>query len=414
LWAAPRGAEWAWKLPSFSPHVALATLIGTRTLHMALGLGLLIGLIALFYRRWFCRWVCPTGTCVDATSRLGRRCGRRPPRLPAVGQWVVLVTLGGACLGYPLLLWLDPLAIFSAPFTWAEHRTEAPVYWSAAILPFLLLISVIFPHAWCQRLCPLGALQELLFRPVAALRRGRTASDDDALAAEKLLVTGRRALLFGALGLIGASFVRRQRAASAARPLRPPGACDEQQFTGLCIRCGNCTRACPAQIIQPDTGQETLVGWLASIARSDDVPATIADAIAPLSGWQAPIVRFDTDYCREDCTRCTDACPSGALQPVALADKQQTRIGFPRVDMDICLLGDGRDCFICRAHCPFEAISMRFDEEIYALTPQVDPDRCPGCGACQVACPTQPDKAIAVEPLPVSSGPAERADAQAK
>jgi MinD superfamily P-loop ATPase len=84
---------------------------------------------------------------------------------------------------------------------------------------------------------------------------------------------------------------------------------------------------------------------------------------------------------------------------VALADKQSAAIGFPRVDMDICLLGDDRDCAICRTHCPFEAISFRFDEETYTLTPQVDPLRCPGCGACEVACPTQPAKAIVVEPL---------------
>jgi len=41
-----------------------------------------------------------------------------------------------------------------------------------------------------------------------------------------------------------------------------------------------------------------------------------------------------------------------------------------------------------------------FDEQLYTLTPCVDLQRCNGCGACQVACPTQPRKAIVVRPMP--------------
>jgi ferredoxin len=141
------------------------------------------------------------------------------------------------------------------------------------------------------------------------------------------------------------------------------------------MRCGNCVRACPAKVIQADSSDRGVFGWL------------------------APVVRFTEDYCREDCTRCTEVCPSGALAPVTVEGKQRALIGFPRVDMDVCWLGDDRDCAVCRTHCPFDAISFRFDEETYTLTPEVNPERCPGCGACEVACPTQPTKAIVVYPL---------------
>ncbi len=58
-------------------------------------------------RRWFCRWVCPTGLCADGASRVGLKLGLRGTRLPAVGTWIAIVTLGGACLGYPIFAWLE-------------------------------------------------------------------------------------------------------------------------------------------------------------------------------------------------------------------------------------------------------------------------------------------------------------------
>ncbi len=105
---------------------------------------------------------------------------------------------------------------------------------------------------------------------------------------------------------------------------------------------------------------------------------------------------------------CTVVCPSGAISPVSGEHKLQAIIGVPEVDMTICLLGADRECALCRNHCPYGAIRFAFDEVQYTLTPQVDLRRCPGCGACQVACPTQPRKAIVVRPLAdhadVSSG----------
>jgi ferredoxin-type protein NapF len=183
----------------------------------------------------------------------------------------------------------------------------------------------------------------------------------------------RRAVLCGAIGAAWAAGTRAARA-EGPHPLRPPGARAEADFVGLCIRCGNCVRACPAKIVQPDPGKHGLAGFM------------------------APILHFRADYCREDCTRCMDVCPSGALTRLSLEEKRHAPVGLPRVDMAVCLLGDDRECSVCRNECPYDAITFVFSETDYTLTPQIDPAKCPGCGACEAACPTAPHKAIVVHP----------------
>jgi ferredoxin-type protein NapF len=208
-------------------------------------------------------------------------------------------------------------------------------------------------------------------RPNAQLQSLRSRENQPAQPARQRIA--RRTVLGLAIGAAWAAatgFVR----GAAPRPLRPPGAVDEPDFLGLCIRCGNCSRVCPAGIIQADLMDHGLAGLL------------------------APVIRIEDDYCRADCVACTEACPSGALVRLTLDSKLQARIGFPHVDMNVCLLGDGRECAACRNECPYEAIHYEFCEIEYTSVPQVDLDRCNGCGACQMACPTTPDKAIVVRP----------------
>lgn len=376
LWPVFPGSEAV--LPSLSAFTASAALLAERALPLAAWLGIAAGLIAVVRHRWFCRWVCPTGLCADCASRVGSRLGRRRARLPAVGQWIAVITLGGAIVGYPLLLWLDPLGLFTALFRLGGSSWDLGVWYSAAAVAVLLVASVAWPNVWCGQVCPLGGLQDLLaFIPrwrAAIWRRLRRAPANAAAPPRASGVrVARRTVLGLALGTVWASTAGLLRG-NPAQPLRPPGAVDDPAFVGLCLRCGNCVRACPTGIIAADETGHGLAGFL------------------------APALRFDRGYCREDCVRCTEVCPSGALALLPLAHKPQVQIGLPSVDMDICLLGYDRECSACRRFCPYEAVRYVFAEETYTLVPRIDPQRCNGCGACELACPTKPKKAIQVRP----------------
>lgn len=375
-------------IPSLSPFVDAASLLATRTFQPTMLIGLLVAVAAVARRRCFCRWVCPTGLCVSAASRLGRQLGRRCPKTPSFGPWIAWGSLGGALLCYPAFLWLDPLVMFSGMFgVCLQHLW--PAAWAAALaLPAAMILSLLLPGMWCRRVCPLGDLQDSLShvgRMIATACRKKTSPHDDggALTTETSLPADAqkhrrrqmlRAVLAASIGTLWAATAHAMRIA-IRRPLRPPGARDDTSFVGLCVRCGNCIRICPSRIIEYDLGEHGIAGFL------------------------APILRFREEYCRKDCGRCMEVCPSGALSRQLLDEKQRAIIGLARVDMNMCLLSDDRECGICRNRCPYDAISLVFSDSDYTLTPIIDPHKCPGCGACEVACPTNPVKAIRVFPL---------------
>ena len=363
---------WApWRLATMaivaaSPLVAIGSALAARAVGLATLAALPVLVMVTLRRRWFCRWLCPVGLLSEQAGRLGSAAGRRAPRIAPVGHWLALVTLGGACLGYPALLWMDPLALL-AGFVgagWTGLATTAA--WAAvAGFPVVLVLSFLTPGLWCARICPLGATQELL--ALFARRACRNADGGD----EPGWRLGRRIVLAGGLGAASAMLARRS-AGGPPRPIRPPGALDEARFRGVCVRCGNCVGTCPTRILHPDLGSHGLLGLL------------------------APVVRFEGGYCLEDCCRCGEVCPSGAIARIGVFQKKTTRMGLASVDMGLCLLSEGRECSICRNCCPYDAIETAFSEEEYTTVVAIDRERCPGCGACEAACPTSPRKAIVV------------------
>ena len=358
-------------VPALSSFVAVTSILATKTIQPILSLGLVSGFVALFRHRWFCRWACPTGLCLDGASCLGKRLKRKPCQTMSVGRWLLALTLGGAILGCPLFLWCDPLALFSGVFLLAEQHQQLACAVSFLLVMLLLIFSLLWPHVWCRGLCPLGAFQDLLSvmsRFVRSIPRPATDKPDCNYSGHPV---ARRTILGLLVGVTSAGILRLT-GGKPSRPLRPPGAVDELTFKGLCTRCGNCIRSCPHDIIRRDTGQYGFTSIL------------------------TPVLTFNENYCREDCNRCTLVCSSGALAGVDLDNKPDIRIGIAQVDMNLCLLGEDHECSACMRWCPYNAIRYVFSETQYMLVPVIDAGKCNGCGACEVACPTSPRKAIRV------------------
>ncbi len=356
-----------------SPFVALSSIIARRSIGVGAVLALIVAVVSSFKKRWFCLYLCPTGFLLENTSRVGLRRTRWWAKLPPVGRYFAILTLVGAVAGYPVLMWMDPLCIFSSPFAVDKATNPISVFLVCLGLGVLVGATFVFGMAWCVRICPLSGLQDMLFYARKALWTRLTAS-----APPQKSVGARRAFFAGAGGALLALGARRLGAARYRKSdtlLRPPGAVPEDRFAGLCIRCNNCVHACPSKIIQPDTGRE-----------------------AGLAGFGAPIIRFDRDYkyCLETCNDCTQVCPTGALTPLPLEQKNKYIIGEALPDNNICLTALGKkECNACEHACPYDAVKITWDEAQYIAYPVVN-DKCVGCGACEVVCPTTPVKAIRV------------------
>ena len=359
------GPAWlAGLVPSLSPFNAL--------LAVAAGAGglFLLGAVAIaaacvFAPRAFCRWLCPVGTCHDAlTCRLKKRTWAG--RVPQIGPWLLFIGLGAALTRYPLFGWLDPLVLFNAAFGATRDHLGLWDWLAAAGLPLLLILSLAAPGLWCGKLCPLGALQDLLRFPLRQTVWG-------AAREKEIAALSRRAFLGLGLGA-GYRLALPPGREKGAEVIRPPASGPSARFTRLCARCGACVRACPSGILRYGGEGRGLASVL------------------------APEVFFDNDYCHTACAACGQACPTGAIPKFAAKDKFAKPLGVAKVDANECLLSQNRECGACVGVCPQEALDLAWDPAEMVSRVVVDPKKCTGCGYCEYVCVSTP-KAICVKAI---------------
>ena len=391
-------------LQQASPFVVVSSSIAARSIGVGAILALIVAVVSSFKKRWFCLYLCPTGFFLENTNHIGLRKVSWWRNCPPIGRYVAVLTIVGAVFGYPVLLWMDPLCIFSSPFAMNKSTSVVSVILVSLGLGVLVGATFLFGMLWCVRICPLSGLQDMLFAARKALwtrmaantptrkfveesSGGRSFSSDmklvqisgaSAPAAAHRFNAARRVFFAGGAGALlafGARALGAARYRKSDTLLRPPGAVPEDRFAGLCIRCNNCTHACPTKIIHPDTGHE-----------------------GGLAGFAAPVVKFDRDYkyCLETCNACTQVCPTGALTALPLEQKNKYLIGEALVDNNLCLTALGKkECDACEQACPYDAVKITWDEDQYNAYPVVN-DKCVGCGACEVVCPTNPVRAIRI------------------
>ena len=157
-------------------------------------------------------------------------------------------------------------------------------------------------------------------------------------------------------------------------PLTPPGSLGIGNFAQHCTACQLCVSACPNDVLRPSTKLENLM---------------------------QPEMSYERGYCRPECVKCSEVCPTGAIKLITRADKSAIQIGHAVTIHKNCIpVTDGVECGNCERHCPTKAIKMipvDKNNPNSVKKPIVNEEKCIGCGACENLCPARPYSAIYVE-----------------
>ncbi|MGC9363321.1 MAG: 4Fe-4S binding protein [Fidelibacterota bacterium] len=306
-------------------------------------------------------------------------------------------------------------------------------------LPFLIFITIlalgkISRRFWCRNLCPLGALLGLLakFSPLQRIVAEKSctacsvcqkkckmdAIEEDYIHTEKsecilcldcqadcpadairygfqsplamqsapdfsrrsFIGAGVAALL--GTGLLSLNGLNPRR---TDRRLRPPGALPEDDFIERCVRCGECVRICAT------SGACLQMAFLET----------------GLAGLLTPVSQYRLGYCEYNCNLCGQICPTKAIRPLELEEKQNIKVGTAFFLTDRCIpYRLNENCIVCEEHCPLPDKAIKLTEKEYAdpgtgsirlvAYPWVDSDLCIGCGICENKCPLEGEAGIVV------------------
>lgn len=154
----------------------------------------------------------------------------------------------------------------------------------------------------------------------------------------------------------------------------PPGARGLSNFSQHCTACQLCVSVCPNGVLRPGSGMEN---------------------------FMQPEMGFERGYCRPECVKCSEVCPTSAITKITVDEKTSVQIGHAVWVAANCVpLTDGVECGNCARHCPSEAIQMVPSDSRNPGSlkiPVINDAKCIGCGACEYLCPARPFGAIYVE-----------------
>jgi polyferredoxin len=349
---------------------------------------------------------------------------------------------------------LDPIALTVRSMTTSVLPTlhkgtesvynEDREYWFAWVVGIIfigfLLANWWIPRFFCRAICPLGALLGIFSKfslwridrdPVRCtdcdlcLKSCEGASDPhkdlrksecfvclnciedcphDALAFRflprkasevALPQVSRRTLMLA--GLFGVLFFPMARLSGGVKKnwskktIRPPGSVAEDEFLRRCIKCDQCIRVCPTNVLQPSLFE------------------------AGIEGLWTPIMISKMGWCELNCTLCSQVCPTGAIREISIAEKLGTgpfekqgpiKTGTAFYNRGRCLpWAMDTECVVCEEVCPTSPKSIftrnvevvdRWGGKLMLKRPYIDPEKCIGCGICEHECPVKDDPAVYV------------------
>ncbi len=349
---------------------------------------------------------------------------------------------------------LDPIALTVRSMTTSVlptvHKatesvyTEPREYWQAWAVGLIFIGFLVanwwIPRFFCRVVCPLGALLGVFSRfalwridrdPVRCtdcdlcLKSCEGASDPqgdlrksecfvclnciedcphDALSFRFLPrkasevaypAVGRRELVLS--GLFGLFFFPMARLSGGIRKnfqrgvIRPPGSVAEDEFLRRCIKCDQCIRVCPTNVLQPALFE------------------------AGLEGLWTPIMISKMGWCELNCTLCSQVCPTGAIREISIVEKLgigpfegkgPVKTGTAFYNQGRCLpWAMDTSCVVCEEVCPVSPkaiftrnveVTDRWGATIELKRPYIDPVKCIGCGICEHECPVKDDPAVYV------------------
>lgn len=221
----------------------------------------------------------------------------------------------------------------------------------------------------CVSQCPTGAFSYAPSRKKEKKNKETDRSKRDFLGVSALLAAGAFLQSWKVDG--GLAVLEAKKPPRRSLPVRPAGSVSLQSFERHCTACQLCVSVCPDHVLRP---------------------------ASDLEHWLRPEMFFERGYCRLECTRCADVCPTGAIQRVTPAEKSSLQNGHAVWIAENCLrTRDGVSCEACYRHCPAGAIQWVTPVSGGMPVPAVHTAHCIACGACEYFCPARPFSAIYIE-----------------
>jgi len=341
-------AYWAERMDSYAFYSVDVWMKGTLTLGIAVVTFIILSILAWRSGRTYCNTICPVGTVLGFLSKY---------------SFFKPVIDTAKCNGCGLCARNCKASCINSK----EHRID---------------YSRCVTCMDCIGKCKQGAIRYVPRQKEESLTDKQTTENIDKAGVSRRNFLSVTALLTSATALKaqkikvdgGLAVIEDKKIPNRSTPITPAGSQSARNLAQHCTACQLCVSVCPNQVLRPSDNLEKLM---------------------------QPEMSYERGYCRPECTRCSDICPTGAIRSVTKADKSAIQIGHAVWIKKNCVVNrDGVECGNCARHCPVGAIQMipiDAKNKDSLKIPAVNTERCIGCGACENLCPARPFSAIYVE-----------------